>query len=386
MKRAVLTAVVVFVLIMNSDDGICGELALVLGSEGLVQANSTDIYVPGYSVPSYPDWNNDGKKDLVVGEGSGSYTAKIRVYLNVGTELDPQFSTYFYAQSGGGDLTCVGSGCLGCFPRVVYWDGDGRKDLLVGQSDGTVKIFLNVGSDSNPIFDGGTLLQVGQPGTKTNIDVGSRATCTVVDWNSDGRKDLVVGAYDGRIHLFINEGSDDAPDFLSETFAQEDSLDLYVPSSRSSPAVLDLDNDGKKDLLTGNTNGQLVFYSNVGTEEVPSFSGYLAVESNGVAIDLPSIPRSRPFVCDWTGDNYPDVLIGAGDGKVHLYQGLPFPGDFEPDGDVDFYDFAVFAPAWKSSGGGGNWNPDCDISNPNDGVIDELDLAVFAENWLASAK
>jgi hypothetical protein len=130
---------------------------------------------------------------------------------------------------------------------------------------------------------------------------------------------------DGKMHLFINEGTDTAPDFLAQTFAQEDDLDLVVPSSRSSPDVLDLDSDGKKDLLTGNTNGQLLLYINTSTDSDPLFSGYSLVESDGVAIDLPGTPRSRPFVCDWTGDGYLDVLIGAADGKVHLYQGVPEP-------------------------------------------------------------
>ncbi len=95
-----------------------------------------------------------------------------------------------------------------------------------------------------------------------------------------------------------------------------------MPTGRSCPAVRDLDGDGKKDLLTGDTNGQLLFYSNAGTDDAPSFSGYTLVESDGTAIDLPGTPRSRPFVCDWTGDGEPDVLVGAGDGKVHLYQGI----------------------------------------------------------------
>ena len=86
---------------------------------------------------------------------------------------------------------------MGCFPRVVYWDADARKDLLVGQAVGTVKVFLNVGTDTDPNFDGGTFLQVGQPGAKTIIDVGYRATPSVVDWNNDEKKDLVVGALDG---------------------------------------------------------------------------------------------------------------------------------------------------------------------------------------------
>ena len=61
-------------------------------------------------------------------------------------------------------------------------------------------------------------------------------------------------------------------------------------------------------------------------------------------------------------------------------------GDFEPDGDVDFYDFAVLALAWRSSSGNGNWNPDCDISSPNDDLIDERDLAVLVNTWLAGVQ
>ena len=386
MKRVVLVMAAVSVLVMIPNDGF-GADPLNLGPEELVQADGVDIQVPGYSVPSFVDWDNDGKKDLVIGEGSfTSPPGKVRVYLNEGTESNPQFLEYFYAQSSGSDLTCPASGCLGCFPRVVYWDQDTRKDLLVGLANGTVEIYLNVGTNNAPNFDGGTLLQVGQPGLKTNIDVGIRATSTVVDWDNDDRKDLVVGAYDSKIHIFLNEGTDTEPNFLVETLAQEDGSALVVPLDRSSPVILDMDDDGKKDLLSGNTNGELLFYSNVGTDADPNFSGYVAVESNGIPIDLPDWPRSRPSVCDWTGDNYLDVLIGASDGKVHLYQGLPFLGDFEPDGDVDLADFAVLASAWRSSEGDGNWNSVCDISDPPDEVIDMLDLVVFTANWLVGVE
>ncbi len=301
---------------------------LNLGPEQLVTAGGSAVVVPGYSVPSFVDWNNDGFKDLIVGEGSGSCTPKVRVYINSGAYGNPQFTGYFYAQSNGSDLTTPGSGCLGLFPRVVYWDADNYKDLLVGQSDGKIRLFLNDGAgDENPTFDGGTLLQVGDPGSKTDIDVGSRATSTVVDWNSDGRKDLVVGAYDGKIHIFLNEGTDASPDFRSESFAQENGSNLFVPINRSSPVVLDLDDDGKKDLLAGNTEGQLLFYSNVGSDGSPVFSGHSLIDADGSVIDLMGVidARSRPFVCDWTGDGLPDVLIGAGDGQVHLYQGVPEP-------------------------------------------------------------
>ena len=354
MRQTILAILVACVSLATPYHTFGGDLLLNLGPEELVHTDGLAITVGGYSVPSFADWNNDNLKDLIVGEGGGYGDAKVRVHLNVGTESSPQFSDYFYVQSNGFDLTCPAAGCLGCFPRAVYWDADARKDLLIGQADGSVKVFLNTGTDEAPTFDGGTLLQVGNAKAKEDIDVGSRATPSAVDWNNDGRKDLVVGAYDGKIHLFINEGADTEPDFVAETFAQEDGADLLVPASRSSPVILDLDGDGRKDILAGNTYGELLFYSNAGTDEAPRFSGYQLIEAGGVPIDLAGSARSRPSVCYWTGDGhfgpidgYIDVLIGAGDGKVRLYRGIPIPADLDWDGDVDFTDFALFSAYWQ---------------------------------------
>jgi hypothetical protein len=57
-------------------------------------------------------------------------------------------------------------------------------------------------------------------------------------------------------------------------------------------------------------------------------------------------------------------------------------GDFKLDCHVDFQDFAILASAWLSSPNYNNWNPACDISEPNDNVIDESDLSIFCNNWL----
>ena len=203
----------------------------------------------------------------------------------------------------------------------MYWGADGRKDLLLGLSDGRVKLYTNTGTDEAPAFDGGVFLRVGPFGGKADIDVGARATATVVDWNSDGMKDLAVGAYDGRIHLFLNSGSDTLPDFQDETFAQDLGVDLDVPTARSSPHVVDLDGDGAKDVLSGNTNGEILVYTNTGTDASPAFGGYWYADSDGAPIDLPDYARSRPFVFDWDDDGTDDILVGGGDGLVRLYIG-----------------------------------------------------------------
>ena len=56
-------------------------------------------------------------------------------------------------------------------------------------------------------------------------------------------------------------------------------------------------------------------------------------------------------------------------------------GDFDGDGEVNCDDLRVLALAWMSKSGDDNWNPDCDISDPNDEVIDGQDFGVFAMYW-----
>ena len=183
---------------------------------------------------------------------------------------------------------------------------------------------MNEGTDIDPVFDAGSFLEAGPPGAGTVINVGRRATSTVVDWNNDGRKDLAVGALDGRLSIFLGEEEGSVSYLASPILAESNGVPLVVPGSRSSPVVVDMDGDGKKDLLTGETYGKLLFYSNVGTDESPMFAGYSLALSEGQVIDL-TASRSRPFVCDWTGDGYLDVLVGASDGRVDLYQGIPEP-------------------------------------------------------------
>lgn len=377
---------IVSVLSAAGGDVSDATLRLNLGLEELVQASGVEIRVPGYSVPSFVDWNCDGLNDLVVGQGSGSNPGHIRVYLNAGTRANPQFSGFFYIRCCGADLTFVGDGCLGCYPRVVFWDADDRKDLLVGQADGTVKIFLNTGTDSEPVFESGQLIAAGPAGVP--LDVGTRATPTFVDWNNDNLKDLVIGEVYGRILVYLNCGCNGGgpPSFChadsSGISVQEDGLDMVVLPGRSSPVIMDLDGDGKKDILTGSKEGQLLFYSNVGTDEAPTFSGFSLVTANGAPIDLPSEARSRPFICDWTGDGYPDVLMGYGDGRVHLYQSVGQPGDINKDYRVDIADLELLVRCLCED--------DCDpwerLDLNGDGEVDYDDLVFLLAHWLQDSR
>lgn len=54
-------------------------------------------------------------------------------------------------------------------PTVADWNNDGAKDLVVSQeTNGNVYLFLNQGTDLNPVFNGGsTIKSAGAPITTT---------------------------------------------------------------------------------------------------------------------------------------------------------------------------------------------------------------------------
>ena len=56
-------------------------------------------------------------------------------------------------------------------PDVVDWNNDGKKDLVVGQfKEGAIRLYLNEGTDSKPVFGEFSLLAAGEKPIK--LDAG----------------------------------------------------------------------------------------------------------------------------------------------------------------------------------------------------------------------
>lgn len=190
------------------------------------------LRVNGRAVPFLVDFDNDGDLDMLTADDQG----QIELFAN----MDAAGRNRLYFDQG------VPLAPAGIAPFVVDWNNDGRKDLVVGQSDGMVKLFANVGLEEAPVFDEGVELLA--------LPVGLDAAPAVADWNGDGAKDLLVGNAAGQVLLFVNQsGSDAAPAFAD--FGQEE-LKL---TGAVVPFPVDWDADGEKELLVTNAGVVTVF-------------------------------------------------------------------------------------------------------------------------------
>jgi hypothetical protein len=145
------------------------------------------------------DWRGTGRLDLLVGGMRGD------VYLipNDGTIAKPVYGAPRKLAAGGQPIK--GSHHGDSQPVAADWDGDGLLDLIVGWGDGSVVWYRNVGTKTEPkLAKGVTLVPAAPPpnyddNAPPNRDSkpGVRAKVCVVDWNGDGRLDLLVGDFGG---------------------------------------------------------------------------------------------------------------------------------------------------------------------------------------------
>ena len=189
------------------------------------------------------------------------------------------------------------------------WNNDGKKDIVTGEYNGNIRIYLNTNTDAAPVFNGYTLIKV----SGITFDAGYYSAPHVVDWNNDNKKDLIIGESLGNVFLLINTGSDENPVFSASEFIEDSGGTLDV-GDVCAPTTLDLNGDGKKDLLVGEKAGNLHFFENVGTGSDPVFTGKVLLEASGTVYD--SSFYSRPNVVDWENDGVLDILCGTSNGYV----------------------------------------------------------------------
>jgi hypothetical protein len=195
---------------------------------------------------------------------------------------------------------------------VCDWNDDQRLDLVVGERNGYLTLFLRT--------EAGTLTNAGRiQAHGVDIQTGNNSWPFVVDWNEDGRKDLLVGqegiSQPCNVFVYLNQGTDTVPVFADSTPV----LNAGAPinSWRCAPVTEDLDRDGRKDLVLGEWYSSVRYYHNSGTNAAPVFSGFI----NLVPPDPDSFLNGNPpriNFADWDGDGDRDMVTCDYYGSVFL--------------------------------------------------------------------
>lgn len=204
---------------------------------------------------------------------------------------------------------------------LVEWAG--MHDIILGDRDGFVTLYVNIGTRESPRYDAGTKVKA----AGNEIKVRGPSYPYAVDWNEDGKMDLLVGNSGGYLHLFLNQGTGE---FAPGVMVKAAGKDLDV-GGHASPCVVDWNEDGKKDLVMGNSSGEIFVYINEGSNNQPVFGK--PIKLNGGKLDVGS--HSSPDMTDWNGDGKNDLVIANDDGEVFVFLNKGNRGDpqFENQGE-----------------------------------------------------
>uniref|UniRef100_UPI0034DE0F9C FG-GAP-like repeat-containing protein n=1 Tax=Candidatus Thiodubiliella endoseptemdiera TaxID=2738886 RepID=UPI0034DE0F9C len=207
------------------------------------------IDVGNFSAPTLADIDGDGDLDLVVGENYGT----LKYYQNTGTTSNPAYEVKT-GDSNPFNGIDVGNSAS---PTLADIDGDGDLDLVVGENNGTLKYYQNTGTTSNPAYE----VKTGDSNPFNGIDVGVFSTPNLADIDGDGDLDLVVGESNGTLKYYQNTGTTSNPAYEVKTGGSNPFNGIDV-GGFSKPTLADIDGDGDLDLVVGKDDGTLKYYYN----------------------------------------------------------------------------------------------------------------------------
>jgi hypothetical protein len=173
------------------------------------------------------------------------------------------------------------------------FDGDGLLDLAATLEGGDIAILRNRGrlehlGPNRKTFDAPVHLR------RANAGLG------VMDWNGDGRPDLVAVRRNWSVGLFENRG-----DFQFEQVREER---IPLETVGDAVAIVDMDGDGREDIVVYGGRGMVIW-------PAPDKHGALG---EPFALELGPLGLRRGDIADLDGDGVPDLAVAGFSGDPFL--------------------------------------------------------------------
>ncbi|HVT30114.1 MAG TPA: VCBS repeat-containing protein, partial [Lacipirellulaceae bacterium] len=201
----------------------------------------------GNFYPYLDDLDHDGKTDVLFGDWYGHVWFHRNVSTASGKQFEEQGKMVTMVDGAPikvgpiqGDTKNDFQALQGARTTLTAGDfnGDGLDDLVVGDTYGKVRYFENAGPQESPRFKEPMLIG----------DLKSRCCVDRVDWNHDGKLDVVASVSAHKIYVIFNDGSSNGAHF-----AEPVSLNLEIKNPIA--IAVDLNRDGDDDLLVNGTQG-----------------------------------------------------------------------------------------------------------------------------------
>lgn len=293
-------------------------------SSNFLQNNTLDFGTAAY--PAILDFNNDGLKDLVIGNygyhQGNNPSSQLALLKNIGSSSEPHFELVnrdFASLSQLALDTTLNLPVSGLSPAFADLDNDGDQDLILGDSNGRLHYFKNtssVGADANYELESVNFY---------SIDINQYASPFLFDMNQDGLYDLVIGRVDGTLTYAQNNGSESTPifDVLLDNFGGVSVSNSDGPYGFSKPYIFE--EDGNIQMLVGTESGRIYQYNNITNNLSGTFN---LVDDYFQSIDEGN--NSALVFDDLTNDNKRDLILGMQTGGLFYYKNETFSTSLKP--------------------------------------------------------
>ncbi len=291
------------------------------------KANTTIIKMNNFPGSYNLDIDNDGKKDLVVSPNTinSENFQSCWLYKNVSATAvsDFQFTKNNFLQD---EMIDLGEGA---YPVLFDVDADGLLDMVVGNTGYYISntnvtklaYYKNTGTLTQPSY---SLITRDLAGLSVGVTSSTLTSLvpTFGDIDGDGDKDMIVADFYGKIHWSENTAGSGNP--CNFSIFKNNFFGITTSQGAPYPQLIDVDRDGRLDLIIGLRNGKLAYYQNNGTTTAPSFTlitnSFGNVNVKGAVNLYGTEGNCAPFMFDVAGSY--KLLCGSISGRIFYYDNI----------------------------------------------------------------